>query len=167
MPAEPEPVSVGARSPGFALPGAAGEPRKLDDFVGTGPALLVFFKTTCKSSQIAFGLYGEIERRYGDVVPVVAIAQDPFEAARRWLDDRLFGGDLLTDFPKYRASAAYGLEGLPTAVLVTSSGAVVEAHTGWSRDAINALATRLGRMTARDERPVSTPSDGRIAFRPG
>jgi hypothetical protein len=129
--------------------------------------LLVFFKTTCKSSQICIALYGELDRRYGDVVPVVAIAQDPFEVARLWLDGRRFAGQLLTDFPRYEVSAAYGLAALPTALLVDRDRVVREALVGWSRDALNGLAVRLGRRTARDERPVSTPEDGRIAFRPG
>ncbi|MDQ4069218.1 MAG: redoxin domain-containing protein [Actinomycetota bacterium] len=166
-PFEHEAVTVGSRAPDFALPGAAGELRSLRDLIRSGPALLVFFKTTCKSSQICISLYGELERRYGDVVPVVAIAQDPFEPARAWLDDRFFAGQLLTDFPAYQASSAYGLEGLPSGLLVASNGDVVEALVGWSRDALNALAARLGRITARDERAVSTPDDGRIAFRPG
>lgn len=136
-------------------------------FIAAGPALFVFFRTTCKSSLIAIDLYGEIERRYGDVIPVVAIAQDPYERARAWLGDHFFAGELLTDFPAYQASAAYRLVALPTALLVGRDAAVLEVLIGWNRDDINALAVRMGRMTARGEGPVSSPDDGRIPFRPG
>ena len=161
------PVSVGDAAPDFLLPGAHGGRRGLNGLIASGPALVVFFKTTCKSSQIVMPLYGEIERRYGDVVPVVAIAQDTVEIAEPWLTDRRFAGPVLSDVPAYEVSAAYGLLGLPTAVLVNRDGVVLEALVGWSRDATNALAARLGRLTARDERAVSSPNDGRIAFRPG
>lgn len=162
-----EPVSAGDQAPDFVLSGAHGDRRGLGDLISTGPALLVFFKTTCKSSQIAMAPYGEIERRYGDVVPVIAIAQDPLEAAEPWLADQLFAGPVLTDFPRYDVSAAYELLALPTAVLVDRDGTVLETLVGWSRDAINTLAARMGRLAARDERAVSSPDDGRIAFRPG
>lgn len=164
---EAPPVAVGDSAPDFVLRGAHGGQRSLTEFIATGPALLVFFKTTCKSSHIAIPLYGELERRYGDVVPVVAIAQDPGDVAERWLADQRFAGPVLADVPTYDVSAAYGLLGLPTAVLVNSDGTVIESLVGWSRDAMNALAVRIGRLTARDERAVSSPDDGRIAFRPG
>lgn len=166
-PLGPTPIAVGEPAPRFVLGQAGGGRRSLQEFTARGPALLVFFKTTCKSSQIALSVYGEIERRYGDVVPVVAIAQDPLGTALPWLADQWFAGPVLTDNPSYEVSAQYGLEGLPTAVLVGRDGVVLEMLTGWSRDAINSLASRLGRMTARDEGAVSVPDDGRIAFRPG
>ncbi len=164
---EAPPVAAGDIAPDFVLRGAHGGERRLADLIAAGPALLVFFKTTCKASKIALPLYGELDRRYGDVVPVLAIAQDPVEVAQPWLADQRFAGPVLADLPTYEVSASYGLLALPTAVLINRDRTVMEALVGWSRDAMNALAVRIGRLTARDERPVSLPADGRVAFRPG
>lgn len=161
------PIGVGDRAPGFVLSSSSGTRQGLEEIVVSGPALMVFFKTTCKSSQIAIPVYGELQRRYGDVVPVVAIAQDPLDTAEAWLADRQFVGHVLTDFPDYEVSERYDLQGLPTAVLVDRDAVVLASLVGWNRDACNALASRIGRLAARDERAVSTPEDGRIPFRPG
>jgi peroxiredoxin len=109
---EAPPVAAGDIAPDFVLRGAHGGERRLADLIAAGPALLVFFKTTCKASKIALPLYGELDRRYGDVVPVLAIAQDPVEVAQPWLADQRFAGPVLADLPTYEVSASLRAAGV-------------------------------------------------------
>jgi peroxiredoxin len=161
-------VKPGAEAPDFVLPASGGGECSLDDLTARAPALLVFFKTSCGTSRRAFPVFAELERRFGDVVPVVAVSQDPLDEAEDWLAQCGFSGRVLVDdSERYAVSAAYGLEGVPTAVLVDRDKTVLDVSVGWSRDAVNALARRLGRLTERDEAPVSTPADGMPPSQPG
>jgi peroxiredoxin len=161
-------VAVGTKAPTFSLPSSEAAPRSLTDLIAGGPVLLVFFKTSCPTCVLAFPVYGELERRYGDVVPVVAVSQDPLLATVPWLRSHGFGGIALDDSSGgYAASAAYGVQVVPTLVLVDAEGRVAAVNEAWDRDGVNELAARLDQHTGRLMGPVSTPEDGRPPFKPG
>lgn len=132
------------------------------------PALLAFFKNNCPTCQLAFPIVAELGRRYGDAIPVVAVAQDKLEAARPWLEARGFTGAVIDDHADgYALSNAYGIESVPTLVLVGKDGAVAAVSEAWSRDRFNEWAADLGARTGRTSEPVSTPDDGLPVFKPG
>jgi len=130
--------------------------------------LLVFFKNSCPTCQLALPVYGELERRYGDALPVVAVAQDPARSARPWLDQRGFTGPLADDSGAYTVSNRHDVTTVPTMVLVDDDGTAVARSEGWDRDRANAWDEELARLTGRESPgPLSTPDDGLPAFKPG
>lgn len=161
------PLRAGAEAPGFTLPDGDGAARSLDSLAGGGAVLLAFFKTTCPTCRLAMPVVGELERRYGDALPVVAVTQTAVDATRPWLADAGFAGPVLDDEQgRFAVSRAYGVDSVPTLVLV-DGGRVAQASEGWDRDRMNAWATELGTRTGRAVDPVSTEGDGRPAFKPG
>lgn len=132
-----------------------------------GPAVLMFFKNGCPTCQMAVPVYSRLARRYGDAVPVVAVAQDPEAKARPWLDDKGFAGPLVDDSEGYPLSDAFRIATVPTLVLV-ADGKVLEVSEGWDRDRANrwdqALSARSG---VPSPGPVSTEADGLPVFKPG
>jgi thiol-disulfide isomerase/thioredoxin len=161
-------IAAGAAAPPFSLPSIrpdAHAPVTLADVSDDGarPVVLAFFKANCPVCQMAFPLYGELERVLAPAgVPVVAIAQEPPAAARPWLAERSFEGEAVTDAgDDYAVSDAYGIRTVPTLVLVAADGTVADVVEGWDRDRTNAIAARFSAP------PVSTPDDGLPAFRPG
>ncbi len=161
------PLPPGAPAPSFDLPSADGGRRSLSDLTGRGPALLAFFKTGCPTCQLAFPVYGELERRYGDAVPVVAVSQDSLATTAPWLEAKGFAGPALDDASdRYAVSDAYAVTTVPTLVLV-EDGKVAATSEGWDRDRANAWARQLGERTGRDTSPVSTEGDGLPSFKPG
>ena len=161
-------IEVGTKAPAFRLAASDGEPRSLHDLVKSAPALLVFFKTTCPTCVMAMPVYGEMVRRYGDEVFVVAVSQDPLLQAHAWLAEQGFGGLALDDTPDRSAvSRAFGIATVPTAVLVDQEGEVADVVEGWQREGANRLAARLGAITDRTADPVSTAADGRPPQKPG
>ena len=161
------PLPPGSDAPPFELPASDGTRRSLTDLTRDGPALLAFLKTGCPTCQLAFPVYGELERRYGDVVPVVAVTQDSLAKTVPWLEEKGFAGPALDDETGgYAVSEAYDVTTVPTLVLV-ESGRVLASSAAWDRDGVNAWARRLGERTGRDTSPVSTEDDGRPAFKPG
>jgi hypothetical protein len=132
-----------------------------------GPALLAFFKNGCPTCQLSFPVYGELFRRYGDVLPVIAISQDPAGKAQPWLDERGFDGRLIDDSDGFQLSNAFEIETVPTLVLVEGR-AVIEVSEGWDRDLVNRWDELLARYTGRPSPgPVSTDDDGRPPYKPG
>ncbi|MDP9389076.1 MAG: TlpA family protein disulfide reductase [Actinomycetota bacterium] len=161
------PLATGAEAPDFALPDAEGRRRTRDDLAAGGPVLLAFFNTTCPTCRLAFPVYGELERRFGDVVPVVAVSQHPVGEARPWLDQLGFAGPVLDDdSDDFAVSAAYGVRSVPTLVLV-EGGRVAAASEAWDRERVNQWARELAERAGREPAPVSTEDDGRPVFKPG
>ena len=120
--------------------------------------VLAFFKNSCPVCQMAFPVYG---RMAAGGAPVVAVSQDAAAAARPWLAERGFDGELVDDSAGYPLSNEHGITTVPTLVVVEDDGRVGEVVVGWDRDATNALAARFG-LSA-----VSEPGDGLPAFKPG
>lgn len=161
------PIATGKPAPDFTLLGESGDV-SLGDLTADGPALLLFYKNSCSTCQLAFPVYGELHRRYGDGIPVVAIAQEQIEKARPWLDEREFEGPVLDDLRnRFGASDAYEIDTVPTLVLVGADGAVEHVTQGWDRQDANDWAQRLGELSGRTTDPVSEEGDGLPPFRPG
>ncbi len=161
------PLPPGAEAPAFELPSSDGGASSLDDLTAAGPVLLAFFKTGCPTCQLAFPVYAELERRYGDAVPVVAVSQDTLAKTVPWLEDEGFAGLALDDASDgYAVSDAYAVTSVPTLVLV-DAGMVVATSEAWDRERANAWARQLGEHTGRDASPVSREGDGLPAFKPG
>lgn len=161
------PLADGATALPFTLPDADGAPRSLASVTAGGPALLVFFKTSCPTCTLAMPVVGELERRYGDALPVVAVTQTAMGETRLWLAEAEFAGPVLDDEQgRFAVSRSYDVQTVPTLVLV-DGGQVVATSEGWDRSRMNGWASELGARTGRDTSPVSTEDDGRPSFRPG
>lgn len=161
------PLPAGAEAPPFDLLDAGATPRPLDNVASTGAALLVFFKTSCPTCRLAFPVVAELQRRYGDALPVVAVTQTAMSAAVPWLHELGFDGPVLDDERDgFGLSDAYRIRSVPTLVLV-EGGRVVATGEGWDRDRMNAWARDLGARTGRDASPVTVEGDGRPLYKPG
>ena len=163
------PIAAGSTAPDFRLPASDGEARSLESFAGT-PVVLAFFKMGCGTCQATFGVFGSLEQRFRSAAPVVAVAQDAMQPAQAWLAERGFDGLVLNDsYGGYAVSASYGVDTVPTLVLVSADGIVDTVTEGWSREAANGLAARLSELTggAGGDAPLSTPADGLPPFKPG
>ncbi len=161
------PLAPGSDAPPFALPADDGSERSLEDLSAGGPVVLAFFKTSCPTCRMSFPVYAELHRRYGDVIPVVPVAQDPIDDAAPWLDQAGFKGLFVEDHSSdFATSDAYEIQSVPTLVMV-EDGKVVATGEGWDRERANAWAVDLGERTGRETGPVSVKTDGRPPFRPG
>jgi thiol-disulfide isomerase/thioredoxin len=130
--------------------------------------VLAFFKTTCPTCQLAFPVYGELERRLRGTASVIAMAQDPADKARAWLDECGFEGPVFDDEATgYEISDEFEIRSVPTVFLVDAGGTIVDMVEGWDRDLTNQLARRIGELTGTELGDVSTPEDGLPPFKPG
>ena len=119
----------------------------LADLVRPGAALLLFVSEECPTSAMALRRLGplcEAWRRAG--LNPVAIFEDPLEVAVR-LGRRLrWGGTVLAEQAPYATSRAYGLESVPTAVLVDGEQRVVGSVVGWDHAGLAQLVEKAARL---------------------
>ena len=147
-------LQVGSKAP--TVPGV--------DF-GAGPTALFFYKVTCPVCQMAAPAAGKFEQAYPGRIE--GVGQDPEEKLTEF--DRQFGLGFASvpDLPPYGVSEAYGIISVPTLFLVSSDGTLLESVPSWDRDGYNSVSERLAKLLGVDPAPISEPSDGLPAFRPG
>ena len=148
---------TGDPAPGFHLPDLDGKPRSLDEILGAGPALIVFFKVTCPVCQFTLPF---IERMYhaaaGSGVQFFAISQDPDGPTRHFLREFgvTFSVFLDEEAQGYTASNDFGITHVPTAFLVESDGRISWVLDGFSKSELEVLGRRLGATPFRPDENV-------------
>jgi thiol-disulfide isomerase/thioredoxin len=147
-------IAVGDDAP--LVPGGA---------VHGGPVALVFYKVTCPVCQMAAPKIDTMARSYPG--RVLGVGQDPADELERF--GREFGMDIpaVADLPPYDVSNAYGIETVPTLVVIDSAGEVADAVVSWDRAGYNRASARLAELLGVELAMVSDSSDGLPPFRPG
>ena len=161
-------IEAGARAPDFSLRGIDGDTYTLSDAVSRGPLLLVFFKTTCATCDLALPYINRLLDAYpGDGWSLWAVAQDPPADASRYAS--IFGMTypVLPDVDGYAASKAYDPPATPTLFLIGRRGDVVQGTAGFSKADLNSLAAALAERLASAPAVVAPAGDGNPDFKPG
>ena len=146
-------IEVGASAP--PVPGLTGD----------GPAAVVFYKVTCPVCQMAAPKVDVLGRAYPG--RVVGVGQDPNGELERFGREWGMAVPAVPDLPPYDVSNAFGIETVPTVILVGGDGTVVDTVVSWDRDGYNRVSARLAELTGEEPVVVSEPSDGLPPFRPG
>ena len=146
-------IATGARAP--TVQGATRE----------GPHVLVFFKVTCGTTQLATPAI----ERLAEAFPgrVVGVGQDPQPALDAFSTEYGLTLPLVPDLDPYEASDAYGIVSAPTAISVGPDGSVLDVAESWDRDAWNRLAACFADAVGVPVSTVSDPDDGLPDFKPG
>lgn len=137
----------------------------VDGATREGPHVLVFFKVTCGTTQLATPAI----ERLGQAFPgrVVGVGQDRQAALDAFSKEYDLTLPLVPDLDPYAASDAYGIVSAPTAVAVAGDGTVLDVAESWDRDAWNRLAAEVAEALGVDATTVSDPDDGLPDFKPG
>jgi thiol-disulfide isomerase/thioredoxin len=130
-----------------------------------GPFALLFYKVTCPVCQMAAPKVG----RFKDAYPgrLVALGQDPAEELAAFGREFAMDVPAIPDLPPYEVSNAYGIESVPTLVLVGKDAVVLENVEAWDREGYNRVSARLAGLIGAEPVAISTPDDGLPAFKPG
>ena len=114
----------------FTLPLVGGDPVSLTTLVEQGPRLLVFAHADCPTSHLALRHLAKLDA--GPVKPVL-IAEEPPEGAARMARRSGVRFPVLAQEAPFPVSHQFGIEAVPTAVLVDASSRAVESLVGWDR----------------------------------
>lgn len=146
-------IPVGSAAPPVA--GVAADP----------PHALVFYKVTCPTCQMAAPVLDRFERAYPG--RVIGVGQDPVDTLERFSERYGMAFPSLPDEAPYEASNAYGIEHVPTVVVVDGRGRVADVVESWDRDGYNRASLTLAELLGEDPVVISEASDGLPEFRPG
>jgi hypothetical protein len=136
--------------PDIALPSVEGAAIRLPELLATSstPVLLVFVHADCPTSTLALARLGPLAESLRDAgVSAVFVAEEPIEVAARLARRHGITGTMLSEPRPYAASRFFGIEAVPTAVLVAPDGSVLERVVGWSKDELDRIL------------PVEVPGD--------
>lgn len=148
------PIAVGEVAP--RIPGVT---------FGDGPVGLFFYKVTCPTCVMAAPATSGFERAYPG--RVVGVGQDPTDALERFSDEHGLSLRSVSDLAPYDVSNAYGIESVPTLVLVGEDGRVAESIGAWDREGFNRVSERIALALGVPVATISTADDGLPAFKPG
>jgi len=137
----------------------------VDGATREGPHVLVFFKVTCGTTQLATPAIERLAQAFPG--RVVGVGQDPQRALDAFSTEYGLTLPLVPDLDPYEASDAYGIVSAPTAVAVGGDGAILDVAESWDRDAWNRLAAGFADEIGAATSIVSDPDDGLPDFKPG
>jgi hypothetical protein len=146
-------IAVGERAP--RIEGATPE----------GAHVLVFFKVTCSTTQLAAPAIERLAEAYPG--RVLGVGQDPEPALERFARDYGLTLPLVSDLDPYEASDAYAIVSAPTAVAVAADATVLDVAESWDRDAWNRLSNGFAAEIGATPAAVSHEGDGLPDFKPG
>ncbi len=161
-------IEVGARAPDFSLRGIDDDTYSLSDALSRGPVLLVFFKATCGTCDLAFAYINRLPNAYpGDGWSLWAVAQDPPAEASRYASAFGIAYPVLPDVDGYPVSKVYDPPATPTLFLIGRRGDVVQETTGFSKVDLNSLAAALAERLSVEPAVIAPAGDGNPDLKPG
>ncbi len=160
-------LESGALAPHFTLLGIDGREYTLPNTVQGEPALLVFFKSTCATCDLAFPYINRLREAYPDTWHLWAIAQDQPEAAAEYAERHGLNYPVLIDAPTYTVSRLYDPAATPTLFLVNGKGRVTYTTYGFSKDDFNRASRLIASLINAEPVVIASPNDGQPAFKPG
>ncbi len=160
-------LEIGALAPHFTLLGIDGREYSVPNDVSGKPALLVFFKTTCATCDLAFLYINRLRQSYPDGWQLWAIAQDPPERASEYARQHNIQYPVLIDAPVYSVSRLYDPAATPTLFLIDDRGRSVYSTYGFAKDDLNEISRRIAGFFDLEAVVVAPLDDGQPAFKPG
>jgi peroxiredoxin len=146
-------LPMGSQAPDFTLSTLQGETKQLSQLRGT-PVLLNFFRTDCTWCTVELPKMANAFRRHHDVaVHFLGIASDADVALIEG-----FARDQQVDFPVLHDSngetmRAYGIERVPTFIVVDADGTVTRIYEGSSEQLAGIVEQTLMAAARGDELP--------------
>jgi peroxiredoxin len=138
-------LATGTKAPEFELKGLDGKRFSLNEELGHGPVVLVFFKVSCPTCQYALPFFERLHKAYGGkAVRVVGISQNESKDTTAFIKE--FGITfpvLLDDTRSYPASNAYGLTNVPSIFWVAEDREIEVSSVGWFREDFEQVNSRM------------------------
>jgi peroxiredoxin len=160
-------LETGALAPHFTLLGIDGKEYSLPANADGKPTLLVFFKTTCGTCDVAFPYINRLRDTYPDGWNLWAVAQDPAATASKYARAHGIDYPVLIDAPRYEVSRLYDPPATPTLFLADARGRMIYSTHGFSKDDLNELASLVAKAVDAEHVVVAPANDGKPAFKPG
>lgn len=114
-------------------------------------ALLIFYKFNCPTCQLTVPYIQRIYEAYGDAFHFLAIAQDGPEKTADFRKEFRITIPTAMDMSPYPVSSAYGLESVPSILLVNPDHTIRYAGDGFVKQDLLNLADVLAEKSSRPQ----------------
>lgn len=130
-PDEDGPLPTGTPAPAATFETLEGKAVELAEVTAGHPVVLInFWATWCQPCRIEMPLLQRIYEEHGDRgLEILAVTNESPAVVREFLEEHDYTFPILLD-PRGEASEAYGVEVLPTSVLIGSDGKVTRYQRG-------------------------------------
>ena len=162
-------LTAGTRAPHFELTAMDGAKFSLQDALGRGPVLAVFFKISCPVCQYALPYYERIYRAYGDQsVTLIGVSQNQKTEAAEFM--KRYGITfpvLLDDTKTFPDSNAYGLTNVPTTFWISEDDEIEISSVGWVKADFETLNRKMAEAGKTPPAVMFKPGEDVRDFRAG
>jgi peroxiredoxin len=160
-------LQTGTPAPDFQLKSLNGRFFRLSDALRVGPVVLVFYKASCPTCQLTFPylqtIYSSLSAEFRN--RLWGISQDDLEETTEFVNQLGIQFPILLDEHPYPVSTAYGVEFVPTIIMVGSDGLIQYSDYGFSKPTLLRVAA-LGAETGISG-TLFPSNDGLPERRPG
>ncbi len=129
--------------------------------------LLVFFRVSCQTCDVAFPYINRLQAAYPSGWRFWTISQDTAERAADYRDRFAIAAPVLVDDPDLVVSRLYDPPSTPTLVLVAPEGTVDYVSEGFAKDDLNQVSARIAAYLGVAAVEIAPADDGVPAMRPG
>ena len=141
------PLEAGQKAPSFDLKTLTGGNQSLVDTLKKGPALVVFFKTSCPTCQYTFPFLERLHKRFsGERVQVVGVSQDPPEDTAEFYQEYCLSFPMLIDDENFMVSSAYEVRFVPSIFLIHKNGEIQISSEGFCKVDLLAIQDELSKV---------------------
>lgn len=159
-------LDAGEAAPDFELPALDGTRFRLADALRSGPVLLAFFKSECRTSDLLFSYLPRFASAYPGLT-LWAVSQDATDESREFVASHGVDFPVLLDGEGYPVSRTYDPPATPTFFLIGADGRVELASAAFSKDDLNRASRWLAAADGREAAVIAPDDDGNPPFRPG
>ena len=161
-------VAVGRLAPPFELNSMDGEAYSLQSLLAKGPLLAAFFKVSCPTCQYTFPFLERLYRQMGaNDSRVVGISQDSARDSQNFAKQFGVTFPVLIDREPYAVSRKYGVEFVPTVLLIAADGRVEVSGDGFSKSDLLAIQKSLARHFSVTPPALFQPEEKVPEYKPG
>jgi peroxiredoxin len=160
-------IDTGVAAPAFTLPALDGGALSLPGDAAGLPVLLVFFRVSCDTCDLAFPYINRLREAYPGGWHLWAVSQDTAERSVAYRDRLAITVPVLVDDPGLAVSRAYDPPSTPALFLIAPEGGIEYVSEGFAKADLNEISARLAARLGVAAVEVAPADDGNPAMKPG
>ena len=162
-------LRAGDKAPAFELPDLQGQRYRVPDGRGQqGPTLVVFWKTSCNTCDLAFPYLQRLAEAYpSDRWQLLAVSQDDEGASADFARRHKLAIPILIEGEGWPVSRQYDPEATPTFFLIGPDGAIELTSIGFDKWELNDISRRVAEHLGEAPQAIAGDDDGNPRFKPG
>ena len=161
-------IQAGHAAPVFTLKSTEGKGFSLADALKKGPVVAAFFKITCPVCQFTFPFLERLFKAHsGDAVSFLGISQNDGAGTKEFLGEYGISFPAVMDEDRYPVSNQYGLNTVPTVLLIAPDGRVRVSSVGFCKADLEKIAKELADYFRKRPTSVFLPSEIVPDYKPG